>query len=65
MELITAIALLCQIHPTSTGKFVSIDSHQLDCQKYYAKCLLESKEKRILKGLQTQILECILKREIS
>ena len=37
IEIFTAIALLCQVGPDA---YIStVHKHQLECQKYYIKCL--------------------------
>ncbi len=57
MEVIQAIALLCQVNNVATLKEVA--SRQLECQKYYIKCL----DKRAYYGL-FELKECIKEREV-
>ena len=43
IEIFTAIALLCQVSPSMdrnhTRDMKNVDNYQLECQKYYIKCL--------------------------
>ena len=59
IEVITAIALLCQIH--GEGPSVSwIEKRELKCQQEYLKCVMSYGDKTLYTGVSLSV--CILKR---
>ena len=56
IELITAIALLCQVKPIKLMSAKEVDQYQLDCQQEYLIC--SAKE-----GLRNCVLRRVIKKE--
>lgn len=64
MELIQAIALLCQISVGGMGMNAEmIERRQNKCHKYYVKCFEKKSKDSGLDTPESKLYQCILERE--
>jgi len=61
MELLTAIAMLCQTKGALSG-LISTDAYQLQCQKSYLNCYLGLASKHLMKSKEFEISATIEKK---